>query len=104
MGCHFLFQGIFLTQELNPRLLHAVEFFIIEPPGKPVQYHKEMKSDICKVLFFGACHSDFPTTLRAVNSSLHSLCWLEVCVVAVSDWVVSEGSSEEVTFVLKSEY
>ena len=22
VGCHLLFQGIFLTQELNPRLLH----------------------------------------------------------------------------------
>ena len=104
MGCYFLFQGISLTQGLNPCLLHAVEFFIIEPPGKPVQNHKEMKSDICKILVFGACHSDFPTTLRAVNSSLHSLHGLEVCVVAVSDWVVSEGSFEAVTFVFKSEY
>ena len=28
-----------------------VEFLIIEPPGKPVQWHKEMESDICKILF-----------------------------------------------------
>ena len=31
MGCHFLLQGIFLTQELNPHLLHLlhwqVDFF-----------------------------------------------------------------------------
>ena len=29
----------------------AVEFLIIEPPGKPVQWHKETESDICKILF-----------------------------------------------------
>ena len=23
VGCHFLFQGVFLTQELNPHLLHC---------------------------------------------------------------------------------
>ena len=34
-GCHFLCQGIFLTQGSNPRLLVARLFFTAEPPGKP---------------------------------------------------------------------
>ena len=38
MGCHFLLQGIFLTQGSNPRLLCLLalpgEFFSTEPPGK----------------------------------------------------------------------
>ena len=34
--CHFLLQGMFLTQGSNPRLLHwQAEFFTTEPPGKP---------------------------------------------------------------------
>ena len=43
--CHFLLQGIFWTQGLNPRLLHWQTdfFFTIEPPGKPKQVlvHRE---------------------------------------------------------------
>ena len=40
MGCHFLLQGIFPTQELNPGLLHLLHwlsgFFSAEPPGKQI--------------------------------------------------------------------
>ena len=39
MSCHFLLQGIFLTQGLNPRLLSLlhwqVGFSPLAPPGKP---------------------------------------------------------------------
>ena len=40
VGCHFLLQGIFPTQGLNPGLLHllhwqADEFFTPAPSGKP---------------------------------------------------------------------
>ena len=36
VGCHFLLQGIFLTQGSNPHLLHwQVDSFTTEPPGKP---------------------------------------------------------------------
>ena len=39
VGCHFLLQGIFLTQGLNPHLLHlpasAGEFSTTEPTGRP---------------------------------------------------------------------
>ena len=36
MGCHFLLQGIFPTQGLNPHLLHWPVDSVTEPPGKPV--------------------------------------------------------------------
>ena len=35
VGCHALFQGIFLTQGLNPCLLHCRWIFTAEPPEKP---------------------------------------------------------------------
>ena len=36
VGCHFLLQGIFLTQRLNLHLLHwQAGTFTTEPPGKP---------------------------------------------------------------------
>ena len=39
VGCHFLPQGIFLTQGLNPPLLHLLHWqadsLPLEPPGKP---------------------------------------------------------------------
>ena len=35
VGCHFLFQGFFLTQGSNPSLLHGMQMFSpSEPPGK----------------------------------------------------------------------
>ena len=39
VGCHFLLQGVFLTQELNPRILHAGGFFTTEPSGKLLLEH-----------------------------------------------------------------
>ena len=40
MGCHFLLQGIFPTQGLNPRLLHLLhgqaDSLPVTPPGKPM--------------------------------------------------------------------
>jgi len=36
VGCHALFQGIFLTQGLNPHLLHwQAGSLPLAPPGKP---------------------------------------------------------------------
>ena len=36
VGCHFLLQGIFLTQWLNPHLLHwQADSFTTEPSGEP---------------------------------------------------------------------
>ena len=36
VGCHFFFQGIFLSQGLNSCLLFAGRFFTTEPLGKPI--------------------------------------------------------------------
>ena len=30
VGCHFIFQGIFLTQGLNPHILHSVQFSSVQ--------------------------------------------------------------------------
>ena len=35
VGCHFLLQGIFLTQGSNPGLQHCRQTLLSEPPGKP---------------------------------------------------------------------
>ena len=39
VSCHFLLQGIFLTQGLNPRLLYLLHWragsLPLAPPGKP---------------------------------------------------------------------
>ena len=46
-GCHFLLQGIFLTQELTTSLVSpALEggFFTTEPPGKPNRVRGDPKS------------------------------------------------------------
>ena len=42
-GCHFLLQGIFPTQGLNPHLLHLLHWeadsLPLAPPGKPLTFH-----------------------------------------------------------------
>ena len=45
VGCHFLLQGTFPTQGLNPCLLQmAGRFFTAEPPGKPtMEYYSTLK-------------------------------------------------------------
>ena len=41
VGCHFLLQGIFLTQELNPGLPHCLQADSVpyEPPGKSLSIY-----------------------------------------------------------------
>ena len=34
VGCHFLLQGIFPTQKLNPGLMHCRQTLLSEPPGQ----------------------------------------------------------------------
>ena len=41
VGCHFLLQGIFQTQGLNPGLLHCRQILYHQPPGKLHTKHKE---------------------------------------------------------------
>ena len=44
VGCHFLLQGIFMIQGLNPcSPALAGGFFITEPPGKPRESHLIIK-------------------------------------------------------------
>ena len=45
VGCHFLLQGIFPTQELNPSLLHLLHWQVGSlpaPPGKPLCLNKTL--------------------------------------------------------------
>ena len=45
VGCHFLLQGIFLSEELNHISCIAGGLFTTEPPGKPFQL-KSMNSNL----------------------------------------------------------
>ena len=43
VGCHFLLQGIFPTQQSNPGLLHCRQNALpSEPPGKPSHYYWDL--------------------------------------------------------------
>ena len=44
MGCHFLFQEIFLTQGSNPGLLNCRQTLPSEPPGDPTAREEPIKS------------------------------------------------------------
>ena len=48
MGCHFLLQGIFLTQRSNPGLPHCrqTDALLSKPPGKP----KHFAAQLCLTL------------------------------------------------------
>ena len=53
VGFHFLLQGVFLIQELNPHLLHwQVDFFTTEPPGKPLKGGKLVVESLSRVQLF----------------------------------------------------
>ena len=49
VGCHFLLQGIFLAQELNPSLLHLLHWHVDSLPlshlGSPLYYIKTQQKD-----------------------------------------------------------
>ena len=48
VGCHFLIQGIFLTQGLNPHLLSLLQWqagsLLLAPPGYP---YTQLKIKVC---------------------------------------------------------
>ena len=47
VGCCFLLQGIFLTQGLNPGLLHCMQIFLLsELPGKTHIIYKEIRKNL----------------------------------------------------------
>ena len=41
VGFHFLLQRFFLSQGLNPHVLHYTDSFTTEPPGKPLMIWKD---------------------------------------------------------------
>ena len=48
LGCHFLLQRIFLTQESSPRLLHLLhcrQILYPEPSGKPIRWQPTGRTD-----------------------------------------------------------
>ena len=47
VGCHFLLQGGFLTQGLNPGLPHCKQTLLTESPGKPLQMYAHCTSTQC---------------------------------------------------------
>ena len=52
MSCHFLLWGIFLTQELNPYLLHLLHWQAssvpLAPPGKPQHTNRHTQINLIK--------------------------------------------------------
>ena len=64
VGCHFLLQGIFLTQGSNPRLLCLLHWQMgslpLVPPGKPRFLPKVKVKSLSRVRFF-ATHGLLPT-------------------------------------------
>ena len=53
MGCHYLLQGIFLTQGSNPHLWHLLHcrwILYSAPPWKPKNTMKKSESESCSVL------------------------------------------------------
>ena len=50
VGMHSLLQGIFLTKESNPHLLHCRQSLLSEPPGKPCIPLSEYESERCLVM------------------------------------------------------
>ena len=77
-GCHFLLQGIFLTQRSNPRLLHLLhcqeDSLPLVPPGKPLLSKHNLPRFINNVLKWGhnnlACSSVLNCTIKFNQSVL----------------------------------
>ena len=73
VACHFLLQGIFLTQESNPylwSLLHWQAVFTTEPPGKP---HYKMTAN---ALYISASYILLNIIFPETNILLRSSCVL----------------------------
>ena len=87
VGCHFLLQGIFLTQGLSSHLLHLIEFtsalagrfFTTIPPGKPTIF----------ILLHSQCSEKddsghHPSTKQNDEGS-RKLLWGTVCILRLTD-------------------
>ena len=82
MGCHALLQGIFLTQGLNPCLLHLLHWqegsLPLAPPGKPIIYN----GNTCNFVFYfttllyASLVAQLVKNLPAMQETwVQSLCW-----------------------------
>ena len=79
VDCHFLLQGISMTQGSNPRLLYGqVDFLTTEPPGKPAQYLQRSRPLWVLLCLPPASFSllAFPETIAAAPHALVLGAWL----------------------------
>ena len=73
-GCQFLLQGIFLTQGLNPHLLHLlhwqVDSLALEPPGKPQLLHYDNSIKLSSPIVWTSLVAQLAKNLPAVQETL----------------------------------
>ena len=88
MGCHFLLQRIFLTQGLNPHLLHwQTGSLPLRHPGNPIS-----REGVC-VLFTQSC----PTLCNPMDCSLPGFSVRGILQARLLEWIAipfSRGSSQ----------
>ena len=103
VGCHFLLQGIFLTQGLNLHLLHLLHWqassLSLEPPEKPsIEYFPFMWtwnllcliSLVFRIVWFvcvNFCLSQLNKTLLQINH--HNVIQRQGHVHTCKEWVLS---------------
>ena len=87
-GCHFLLQGIFLTQELNPRLLHwHADFLPLSHLGSPFKVlHCKIRS-----VFFIFCIC-FYVCIISVKSILNLLQYSTIQLTVLAEYLGSRTS------------
>ena len=75
-GCHFLLQGIFLTQQsLAPPAL-AGRFFTTAPPGKPKHWDMKVNETLCASISSWAHKGKI--ILYGINSTIETCRWYSV--------------------------
>ena len=75
-GCHFLLQGIFLTQQsLAPPAL-ADRFFTTAPPGKPRHWDTKVNKTLCASISSWACKGKI--IMYGKNSTIETCRWYSV--------------------------
>ena len=92
MGCHALFQGIFQTQGLNPRLLCFLHWQVgslpLVPPGKPGKWHSFiLLYDLVIFYCIYVPHLLYPFLWWTFEEwTFH--CFLILAIVRVSFWIM----------------
>ena len=73
MGCRFLLQGIFLTQGLNPHLLHLLNWLayssLAQPPEKPLYVKGSFKNIKTYLVYAVSSSSAWDWELQCNNST-----------------------------------